>query len=217
MLEQAWSEIQSSIALHHALCVAVSKRQPCEKIRSCYLLGQRDFGENYVQEGVAKIKTLSDLDITWHFLGVIQSNKIKQIVRHFDWVQSVDRLAVAEKLNHQADVLNKQLNICIAVNIDQEPQKSGIDARELPDFLTACRAYKFLSVRGIMVLPRPRDNEAQQHDIFSETKQLYDDLIKRGFALDTLSMGMSNDYKVALACGSNMVRIGTRLFGARAS
>lgn len=216
MLEQAWSEIQSSIVPHHALCVAVSKRQPCKKIRSCYLLGQRDFGENYVQEGIAKIETLSDLDITWHFLGAIQSNKIKQIARHFDWVQSVDRLAVAEKLNYQAGVLNKRLNICVAVNIDQEPQKSGINARELPDFLAACRDYQCLNVRGIMVLPRPRDDEAQQRDVFSDIKQLYDDLIKQGFALDTLSMGMSNDYKVALACGSTMVRIGTRLFGARA-
>lgn len=215
MLAQSWREVQASIVACQAVCVAVSKRQSLDKIQACYALGQRDFGENYVQEGVAKIGALSDLDITWHFLGAIQSNKTKLLATHFDWVQSLDRLDIAAKLNRHCEALNKYLNICVAINVDKESQKSGIDVSELPNFLLACREYKFLNVRGIMVLPKPRYNEIEQRDVFNMVKALYDQLNQQGFTLDTLSMGMSNDYKVALTCGSNMVRVGAKLFGVR--
>lgn len=210
-----WQTIQSDIKHYNARCVAVSKKQPLEKIQTFYALGQRDFGENYAQEGIEKIQALNDLDITWHFLGAIQSNKTKQIATYFNWVQGVDRIEIAERLNRHCSELKKHLNICVSVNIDQEPQKSGVGADELPEFLSACRAYEHLRLRGMMVLPKPRDSEADQRKIFTQVKKLYDDLIDQGFELDTLSMGMSNDYRVALECGSNMVRIGTALFGER--
>jgi pyridoxal phosphate enzyme (YggS family) len=197
--------------------LAVSKRQPLEKMRAVYELGQRLFAENYVQEAVDKITTLNWPDVQWHYIGQIQSNKTKLIAEHFDWVQSLDRLNIAEKLNTHCLQLGKKLQVCIAVNIDNEPQKGGVVATQLQEFAQQIKQLPQLQLRGIMVIPKARESYKTQLSIFKETKQLYDGLNHHGLELDTLSMGMSGDYVAALAAGSTMVRIGTLLFGPRES
>lgn len=191
--------------------LAVSKKQSSEKIREAYHAGQTCFAENYLQETLQKQRDLSDLDIEWHFIGTIQSNKTKLIAQQFDWVHSVDRLSIAEKLNRHCESLKKILNICIEINIDSEQTKSGALPQDVIDLAKNIATLKHLKLRGLMVIPE-KDNPLLA---FQKTAELQQQLMLNGFSLDTLSMGMSNDFEAAIAAGSTIVRIGTAIFGER--
>lgn len=191
------------------LLLAVSKKQSAEKIREAYLAGQKYFGENYVQEAIKKQSELSDLNIEWHFIGKIQSNKIKLIAKHFDWVHSVDKFSTAEKLNHQCELLNKKLNICIQVNIDNEKTKSGVLPKDVFELAKKITALSHLTLCGLMIIPAQGTKGAPGMALLQQQ------LIQQGFKLDTLSMGMSADFEAAIAAGSTIVRIGTAIFGER--
>lgn len=204
----------------HQVCdanlVAVSKKQSPAAIKNLYSFGQRHFAENYVQEGISKVLLLNEYpDITWHFIGQIQSNKTKLIAQHFHWVQSVDRLSIAQRLQQHCAELDKKLNICISVNIDNEAQKSGVLVNDIGELLTNVANLSHLYCRGLMVIPKARKSPDEQYKVFAKVKELFDSLNQKGFELDTLSMGMSQDYKEAIKAGSTMVRIGTKLFGLR--
>ena len=188
--------------------VAVSKKQSSDKIRQAYAAGIRDFGENYWQEAASKMQELKDLSIIWHMIGDIQSNKAKVIAENFDWVHTVCRQKIAEKLNHYC---NKDfLNICIEVNINNESSKSGIIPREVNEFAQQLRQYPKLKLRGLMCIP-----EKNNPDAFATMAMLFQTLNQQGFDLDTLSMGMSGDFQQAIVNGATMIRVGTALFGAR--
>lgn len=195
--------------------IAVSKQHPAERVRVLFGLGQVGFGENRLQEALAKQGALADLAITWHFIGPVQSNKTREVAAHFDWVQSVDREKILRRLSGQRPAGLPPLNICIQVNIDAEPQKAGLDPAEVPAFASAAAAEPRIRLRGLMAIPRPTDDEAQARDSFRRMKRLYDDLRNAGHALDTLSMGMSGDLELAVQEGSTMVRVGTDLLGPR--
>lgn len=187
--------------------LAVSKQQSLEKIRALYAKGQRAFGENYLQEALRKQGALQDLNIEWHFIGHIQSNKTRAIAEHFDWVQSVDRYAIAKRLNEQRPAHLTPLNICIQVNIDGEAQKSGIPPKATLAFATKLTTLSRLNLRGLMIYPK-----RGQITTFLHARHLYDALIAEGFCLDTLSMGTSEDYQEAIEARATMVRLGSRLF-----
>lgn len=192
--------------------LAVSKNQSIEKMREAYEAGQCAFGENYAQEAIQKQNALSDLKIEWHFIGNIQSNKTKLIAQHFNWVHSVNKLVTAEKLNRYREGFTSPLNICIEVNIDAEKTKSGALPEDIFELAKNITQLKNLTLRGLMVIPEK--NNAR--DAFFKTAQLQQQLIQAGFALDTLSMGMSHDFEAAIEAGSTLVRIGTAIFGERA-
>jgi pyridoxal phosphate enzyme (YggS family) len=195
--------------------IAVSKRHPVASIRSAYDAGQRDFGENFVQEAVAKIEALDLPDVRWHFIGHIQGNKTKDIARCFDWVHTVDRLKIAQRLNDQRPHYAAPLNVCIQVNLAKEPQKSGIPASELPVLASDLRLLPRLRLRGLMTIPPADADAAAVRTLFDALRELQNQLVQQGFELDTLSMGMSADLELAVQSGSTMVRIGTAIFGAR--
>lgn len=207
--EQQYDRKPNSVQL-----LAVSKKQSCEHITQALAAGQRRFGENYLQEALTKIDTLKNADCEWHFIGPIQSNKTRAIAEHFDWVQSVDNLKIAERLSQQRPTALAPLNICIQVNIDNEPQKSGVTLESLPDLAQAITTLPRLHLRGLMAIPAAQKTFAQQYARFKQLADVYTDL-QQHFKLDTLSMGMSNDYPAAIAAGSTMIRIGTALFGER--
>lgn len=192
--------------------LAVSKTKPADAIRETHAAGLRDFGENYLQEALEKQAALSDLPLIWHFIGPIQSNKTRPIAEHFDWVHSVDRLKIAQRLSDQRPAHLAPLNICLQVNVSGEDSKSGCSPEELPELAQAITALPNLKLRGLMAIPEPTDDVAAQHAAFARLRQLRDDL---GLQLDTLSMGMSHDLEAAIAEGATWVRIGTALFGAR--
>lgn len=193
--------------------IAVGKTQSAGMIAKAYCLGQRDFGENYVQEALDKQAELIGLDIVWHFIGPIQSNKTKPIAECFDWVHGVDRLKVAERLSAQRPVDLPPLNVCIQVNVSDEASKSGVDFVELPALARAIQALPRLHLRGLMAIPAPTDDPERQRLAF---RALREALVGLGMAeLDTLSMGMSDDLEAAVTEGATMVRIGTAIFGAR--
>lgn len=197
---------------HAVGLLAVSKTKPVSALREAYASGQRDFGENYLQEALDKQSELGDLDITWHFIGPIQSNKTKAIAAHFDWVHSVDRLKIAERLSAQRPEGLPPLNICLQVNISGEATKSGCLPAELPGLASAIQALPGLRLRGLMAIPEPQDDPARQREPFAQLRELQASL---NLPLDTLSMGMSHDLEAAIAEGATWVRIGTALFGAR--
>ncbi|MDH0096444.1 YggS family pyridoxal phosphate-dependent enzyme [Ectopseudomonas hydrolytica] len=192
--------------------LAVSKTKPADAIREAHAAGLRDFGENYLQEALEKQAALSDLPLIWHFIGPIQSNKTRPIAEHFDWVHSVDRLKIAQRLSDQRPAHLAPLNICLQVNVSGEDSKSGCSPEELPELARAVSTMPNLKLRGLMAIPEPTDDIAAQHAAFARLRQLRDDL---GLQLDTLSMGMSHDLEAAIAEGATWVRIGTALFGAR--
>ena len=194
--------------------VAVSKRQPIDKIEEAYQKGHRIFGENFVQEGVEKIQKIDKSDIEWHMLGAIQSRKCKDIATHFDWVQSVDRTKVINKLN-QARQGMSPLNVCIQVNLFGEAQKAGVDETECFGLAQAIDDAENLALRGIMALPPKQHDYPKQLQQFEEIAKLYRQLKDRYPQIDTLSMGMSGDFEAAIMAGSNMIRIGTAIFGQR--
>lgn len=194
--------------------LAVSKTQPATAIRQAHAAGQRDFGENYLQEALDKQAQLADLPLTWHFIGPIQSNKTRPIAEHFDWVHSVDRLKIAERLSDQRPAGAAPLNVCLQVNVSDEHSKSGCAPAEVADLARAIATLPNLRLRGLMAIPAPSDDPAQQRAAFARLRSLYDGLAAE-LNLDTLSMGMSQDLEAAIAEGATWVRIGTALFGAR--
>ncbi len=192
--------------------LAVSKTQPAAAIREAAEAGVRDFGENYLQEALDKQAELSELPLTWHFIGPIQSNKTKSIAEHFDWVHSVDRLKIAQRLSDQRPAELSPLNICLQVNVSGEASKSGCAPEELLQLAQAVAAMPQLRLRGLMCIPAPSEDPAEQRAAFARLRALRDEL---PLPLDTLSMGMSQDLEAAIAEGATWVRIGTALFGAR--
>jgi len=195
--------------------LAVSKTQSDHSIRQAFHSGQVCFGENYLQEALTKMNALKDLTIEWHFIGPIQSNKTRDIAQYFDWVQSVDRLKIAQRLADQRPTDKAPLNICIQVNIDNEETKSGVVASEVADLAKQIAQYDNLRLRGLMVIPVKTDNVELQRASFQRAYSLFSQLQVIYPQVDTLSMGMSADMNVAISEGSTMVRIGTALFGAR--
>lgn len=196
---------------HSVALIAVSKKQSIDKIRDVYQSGQRKFAENYLQEALEKQTLLHDLNIEWHFIGTIQSNKAKLIAQHFDWVHSVNRIEIARRLS-QARVGQSPLNICIEVNIDEEATKSGIMPQAVLALAEEINLLPNLKLRGLMVIPEKKHGAA-----FEKTAALQAHLNESGLSLDTLSMGMSADFEAAIAAGSTMVRVGTAIFGERSS
>lgn len=193
--------------------LAVSKTQSAQAIREAHRAGLNDFGENYLQEALEKQADLADLALTWHFIGPIQSNKTKAIAEHFDWVHSVDRLKIAQRLSDQRPAELPPLNICLQVNVSLESSKSGCAPQEVAELARAIAILPNLRLRGLMAIPEPTDDTAEQHAAFARVRQLRQELDAE---LDTLSMGMSQDLEAAIAEGATWVRIGTALFGARA-
>ena len=196
--------------------LAVSKTWPAESVREAAAAGQRAFGENYVQEGVAKVEALADLGLEWHFIGQLQSNKTRLVANRFSWVHSIDRLKIAERLAEQRDVHLPPLNVCIQVNVSGEASKSGVAPADLPELARAVASLPRLRLRGLMAIPEPTPDVALQRARFASLRMLRDELNAAGLGLDTLSMGMSDDLEAAIAEGSTMVRVGTAIFGARA-
>ncbi|MEM7611794.1 MAG: YggS family pyridoxal phosphate-dependent enzyme [Pseudomonadota bacterium] len=195
--------------------VAVSKRHGVDAIQAAFDAGQRDFGENFVDEALGKIDTLADQGIVWHYIGAIQSNKTRDIATNFDWVHTVDREKIARRLSRQRPASMPALNVCIQVNIDNEPQKAGIDAENLAELAAFIDALPGLQLRGLMCLPRPRDDEASQRAPFRALADLAKSLGRTLPSVDTLSMGMSGDMAAAIREGATILRIGTAIFGAR--
>ena len=192
--------------------LAGSKTQPAEAIRQACQAGLHDFGENYLQEALEKQADLADLPLTWHFIGPIQSNKTKAIAEHFDWVHSVDRLKIAQRLSDQRPESLPPLNICLQVNVSGEASKSGCEPQDVPQLAQAIAALPRLRLRGLMAIPEPTDDPTEQRAAFARLRHLQAEL---QMDLDTLSMGMSQDLEAAIAEGATWVRIGTALFGAR--
>ena len=195
--------------------LAVSKRHPAEKIITLNELGVTDFGENQLQEALLKQKELQHLDLQWHFIGTIQSNKTRDIAANFQWVQSVDRIKVLQRLSRQRPSTSKPLNICLQVNIDMEPQKAGATADEILQLAALTDSLDNIKLRGLMAIPKLTDDPQQQHASFRKVRLLFEELKNSGHDIDTLSMGMSADLEIAIAEGSTMVRIGTDLMGHR--
>jgi pyridoxal phosphate enzyme (YggS family) len=198
--------------------LAVSKTFPADAVRAAFAAGQRAFGENYVQEALAKIETLADLrsQIEWHLIGPLQSNKTREVAAAFDWVHTVDRLKIAERLSAQRPAGLAPLNLCLQVNVSGEASKSGVAPNGLTALARAVNALPRVVLRGLMSIPEPTDDVALQRAQHRRLRELLDGLRSEGLALDTLSMGMSADLKAAIAEGSTMVRVGTAVFGTRA-
>ncbi len=195
--------------------LAVSKRKPVEAIRELHALGQRAFGENYVDEGVEKIAALEDLDLQWHYIGPIQSNKTRLIAAHFDWVESVDRAKIVRRLNDQRPDDLPPLRVLIQVDLDDESQKAGCRPDEIADLADRIAGCQRLTLRGLMAIPAPRQAVNEQRAVFERLRELFDTLRERHPGVDTISAGMTGDLEAAIAEGATQVRIGTALFGAR--
>ena len=196
--------------------LAVSKIQPIEKIRALYAAGQRAFGENYVQEAEDKVSQLADLvDIEWHLIGPLQSNKTRGVAETMQWVHSVDRLKIAERLSAQRPPTLAPLNVCIQINVSGEISKSGCVPIDAPALIEAVSRLPRLRLRGVMGMPEPGVSEAETRAQFMLLARVFAQAKTSVPSLDTLSMGMSDDLEIAVACGSTMVRVGTALFGAR--
>ncbi|PAA19091.1 YggS family pyridoxal phosphate-dependent enzyme [Pseudomonas fragi] len=202
--------VQRDVTSIHLL--AVSKTKPAGALREAHAAGIRDFGENYLQEARAKQLELADLPLCWHFIGPIQSNKTRDIAEHFAWVHSVDRLKIAQRLSEQRPANLPPLNICIQVNVSGEASKSGCTPADLPALAAAISALPRLKLRGLMAIPEPTEDRAEQDAAFATVRTLQESL---NMGLDTLSMGMSHDLESAIAQGATWIRIGTALFGAR--
>lgn len=195
--------------------LAVSKTHPPETLRLAVAAGQRCFGENYLQEALAKIEALADLTLEWHFIGPIQSNKTRAIAEHFSWVHSIDRLKVAQRLSEQRPTTLPPLNVCVQVNVSDETSKSGCLLEELPALATAVAALPRLRLRGLMAIPAEEEELERQRVPFRLLRQASEALNSSGLTLDTLSMGMSDDLEAAIAEGATLVRVGSAIFGAR--
>lgn len=214
VLEQIKAACEQSQRDENAVqLLAVSKTQPSEVLAQMYQAGQRQFGENYLQEALDKIQVLQDLEIEWHFIGHVQRNKTKHLAENFAWVHGVDRLIIAERLSNQRSDSQAPLNICLQVNIDAQDSKDGCQPSEVAELVAQVSQLPNLKLRGLMVIPAPNNMAA-----FSDAKALFEQVRNQHAQAedwDTLSMGMSADMADAIAAGSTMVRVGTALFGAR--
>jgi pyridoxal phosphate enzyme (YggS family) len=199
--------------------LAVSKTFGPDAVLQAMDAGQHAFGENYIQEGVEKILAVRDARsgaaLQWHCIGPVQSNKTRLVATHFDWLQSLDRLKIAQRLSEQRPAEMEPLQVCLQVNVDGGPTKSGVSPAELPALAQAVAQLPNLRLRGLMCIPEPAEGFEAQRAVFAQARALFDDLNARGFALDTLSMGMSEDLDAALAAGATMVRVGRGIFGSR--
>ena len=195
--------------------VAVTKAKTAENIRAAATAGVTDFGENYLQEALAKMDQLADLSLRWHFIGAIQSNKTASIAERFDWVHSVDRLNIARRLSEQRSFHAPPLEVCIQVALEPEPKKGGVAPAGLAELAAAVAVLPRLRLRGLMCVPPPQPHAAAMRPVFARLRGLLEELNAGGLKLDTLSMGMSADFEYAIAEGATMVRIGTALFGNR--
>lgn len=200
---------------HSVTLMAVTKTRPADAIRQAAAAGIEHIGENYLSEALEKILALQDLNLCWHFIGPIQSNKTRAIAEHFDWVHSVDRLRIAQRLNDQRPAGLPALQLCLQVNISNEASKAGISPEELPALADAVTKLPRLKLRGLMAIPRASEDFQQQRLVFSQVHQLFQQLQAHHSHLDTLSMGMSGDMPAAIAEGATLVRIGSTIFGAR--
>jgi pyridoxal phosphate enzyme (YggS family) len=196
--------------------LAVSKTWPAEAVREAAGCGQQAFGENYVQEAVAKATELADLGLEWHFIGPLQSNKTRPVAETFAWVHSIDRLKLAERLSAQRPAGLAPLQVCVQVNVSGEASKSGCTVAEAPALCRAVAALPNLKLRGLMAIPEPAQESAMAARRFDELRALRDRLNEAGMQLDTLSMGMSDDLEAAIMAGATIVRVGTAIFGERA-
>jgi pyridoxal phosphate enzyme (YggS family) len=219
-LQAVRAEITSSAALagrpdDAVRLLAVSKTFPASQLREAYQAGQISFAESYLQEALNKISDTADLPIEWHFIGPVQSNKTRLIAEHFDWVHSVDRLKIAERLSAQRPACLPGLQLCVQVNISGEATKSGVSPCEVSELAHAIVKLPNITLRGLMAVPAPSDEMPVQRAAFQRVRQLYDQLNREGLKLDTLSMGMSHDFRAAIAEGATMVRVGSAIFGNR--
>lgn len=195
--------------------LAVSKTFDAPAVRAAHAAGQTWFGENYIQEGVDKIAALGDLPLVWHCIGPIQSNKTRLVAEHFDWVHSVDRLKIAQRLSEQRPAHLPPLQVCIQVNTSGEGSKSGVAPSDALTLAQAVAVLPRLQLRGVMALPAPSPDPAVQAEALAQVRVVFEQLRAAGLPLDVLSMGMSADLEAAVAQGSTMVRVGTALFGQR--
>ncbi len=195
--------------------LAVSKFHPADAIAALATVGQRAFGENYVQEAADKIGALAGLGLEWHLIGHLQSNKAKQAAELFDWVQTVDRMKLVDALAANRPAARGALNVLVQVNIDDESSKHGCVPSEVPALVSAIRAAPGLRLRGLMAIPAPHAEPERRRDAFARMRRLFDTVAGQDPAIDTLSMGMSDDLELAIAEGATMVRVGSALFGTR--
>jgi len=195
--------------------LAVSKTWPADCVVAAARAGQRAFGENYVQEGVDKVLATVDLDLVWHFIGPLQSNKTRPVAEHFAWVHSIERLKIAERLSAQRPAALPPLQICVQVNVSGETSKSGCAPEEAVALCQAIADLPRLTLRGLMAIPEPTDDFAAQRAPFCRLREIFEQVRAAGVPLDTLSMGMSHDLEAAVAEGATIVRIGTAIFGER--
>ena len=197
--------------------LAVSKTFPAQAVAQAYAAGQSDFGENYIQEGVDKIQALAHLPLVWHCIGPIQSNKTRLVAEHFDWVHSVDRLKIAQRLSEQRPSTRAPLQLCIQVNVDGGPTKAGVPPEQAAELARQIARLPGLRLRGIMSIPEPAPDFASALAVHQRSFDLYEALKTQGFALDTLSLGMSADLEAAVHAGSTLLRVGSAIFGTRSS
>jgi pyridoxal phosphate enzyme (YggS family) len=221
-LQEVRSRIQQACSQHHravdsVTLLAVSKMFPAVTVREAFEAGQRCFGENYVQEALDKIADLADLRpaIEWHLIGPLQSNKTRVVAEAFDWVHTIDRLKIAQRLNEQRPANLPPLQVCIQVNTSGEASKSGVAPDEVADLAQAVAALPRLRLRGVMALPAPSPDPAVQMAELAKVRTVFEGVQARGIPVDVLSMGMSSDLEAAIAQGSTLVRVGTALFGPR--
>ncbi|HYM36651.1 MAG TPA: YggS family pyridoxal phosphate-dependent enzyme [Steroidobacteraceae bacterium] len=195
--------------------LAVSKQQNVDSIRLLATAGQRHFGENYLQEALPKIAALQELRLSWHYIGQIQSNKTRPIAENFQWVHTLDRLKIAERLSEQRSAHIAPLNVCIQVKLADEPGKGGVASNEMTALAQQIASLPQLKLRGLMCIPPPRESFDEQFAYFQEAARLLRELQRQGIDVDTLSMGMTADLEAAIAAGATIVRVGTAIFGER--
>ena len=215
ILSRINSDIERKSIDKTARLIIVSKSQPISSIRELIKSGYHIYGENYLDEAIKKIEEIDNNNLEWHFIGRIQSNKIKKIAKYFNWVQTISSEKHARLLNEECQKLEKKLNICVQINIDNEESKAGIKINEIDEFLNNISKYEYLSLRGIMAIPSKLNALKENVNSYNILKLKYDKLSNKYKNIDTLSLGMSNDYKLALSKGSNMIRIGSLIFGER--
>jgi pyridoxal phosphate enzyme (YggS family) len=215
--QQHWvATLQEQAGVKPVRLLAVSKTRPAEDVAVLYKAGQRDFGENYLQDALEKQRALAHLDIVWHFIGPIQSNKTRDIARYFSWVHSVDRLKIVKRLSEQRPITMPPLNICLQVNVDEEETKAGLRLEELSDIVRPILALENIKLRGLMAIPKADKTVVEQRKSFKKVRNALAEINQRfDLTLDTLSMGMSGDLASAIAEGSTMVRVGAAIFGVR--
>ncbi|MBN9286486.1 MAG: YggS family pyridoxal phosphate enzyme [Gammaproteobacteria bacterium 39-13] len=208
--EQKYNRLSGSVSL-----LAVSKTHTPEQILTLNDAGQQSFGENYVKEALVKLSAVAQKQLTWHFIGPIQTNKTKDIAQNFSWVHTVCRITEAEHLSRFRASVGEPLNICIQIKLDNNPRKSGVALKDVPALITAIKTLPYLRLRGLMTLPPYVEGFEEQRKYFSLLRALFEQLNQQGETLDTLSMGMTHDLEAAVAEGATIVRIGTGLFGPR--